>query len=157
GKLKQQLQFGLGLSSLALLASPSTPDEVIDEMTQRVERGEKPTGNEIKAAIDERKPSPTDKELRDRADRWSDEQRRKSLNAPSAEQSATDRKQHADHEAVPAKATNPTDDIWAWAEAQVGEPFTDWDFDHPDSEWLRTKFAACAGLPPAVCFALSAA
>src|SRR5258708_36762306 len=39
GKFQQKLEFGLSVSSLALLASPSTPDKAVAEVTDTVEAG----------------------------------------------------------------------------------------------------------------------
>lgn len=50
---------------------------------------------------------------------------------------------------------DPAVDPLAWAEMQIEQPFTDWDFAEPtDWNWLQTKFTYCAGLPHAVRFAL---
>jgi Protein of unknown function (DUF3102) len=46
---------------------------------------------------------------------------------------------------------DPAVDPWAWAEVQVEEPFTDWDFQNVD--WMQTKFLRCAGVPHSVAFA----
>jgi hypothetical protein len=49
---------------------------------------------------------------------------------------------------------DPAVDVWAWAQVQVDEPFTDWDFENLD--WLQKKFAGCSGIPHMVAFALGA-
>ncbi len=57
GKFQQKLEFGLSVSSLALLASPSTPDKAVAEVTGRVEGGEQLTRAQVKGIVEERKPA----------------------------------------------------------------------------------------------------
>jgi hypothetical protein len=53
GKPEKFADLGIPVSDLYLLAAPSTPEEVRDEMLARAEAGEPPTRNEIKGAIAE--------------------------------------------------------------------------------------------------------
>jgi hypothetical protein len=57
GQIASKLQFGLGVSSLALLAAPSTPDEARAEVTERVEEGEKLSQHDVKAILGMHKPA----------------------------------------------------------------------------------------------------
>jgi hypothetical protein len=52
-KSKNILELGLPVSSLYLLAKPSTPQDVQDEMIEQAERGEKPTLAEIRERVRE--------------------------------------------------------------------------------------------------------
>src|SRR6266849_2262457 len=60
GQIATKLQFGLGVSSLALLASSSTPDDARQEVTERAEGGERLSHTLVKHIVsDHRPPKPT--------------------------------------------------------------------------------------------------
>jgi Protein of unknown function (DUF3102) len=58
GKLQPKLQFGLSISSLALLAAPSTPETAVDEVVEQAKVGRKVPHSRVKAMVAEHKPEP---------------------------------------------------------------------------------------------------
>jgi hypothetical protein len=58
GKLQPKLQFGLSISSLALLAAPSTPETAVNEVVEQAKVGRKVPHSRVKAIVAEHKPEP---------------------------------------------------------------------------------------------------
>ena len=52
GKLQPKLQFGLSISSLALLSAPSTPEKAVNEVAEQAKVGGKVAHSRVKATVD---------------------------------------------------------------------------------------------------------
>jgi hypothetical protein len=55
GKNNKLLDLNIGVSSLYLLAAPSTPPEAVETVIERAKTGEKVTGAEVKKVVHEAK------------------------------------------------------------------------------------------------------